>query len=324
MIGEVGIAGISISWGAATDVGLTRSVNEDAVLARPPVFLVADGMGGHSAGDVASQMVVDEFGHLSETAPPLSEIDRLLRSVNNAIIDAGLATVPPTSMGTTAVALILVDNGGTTSWLVVNIGDSRAYVLAEDTLAQVSTDHSYVQSLVEAGEITGADARRHPQRNVVTRAVGVDAHLDPDYWLRAPREGERFLLCSDGLTGEVDDDAIGEVLRTHAEPAAAAQRLIDLALESGGRDNVSVLVVDVVAVDAAVREPLLSDTAPSGVPTVEHRAVGGPGSRGSTPGAPLIEAVPSLAEIAGRAGPTTDEGSPDDVDTDPAEEVARG
>lgn len=312
MNGQTALAGVSIRWGAATDVGRTRTVNEDSTLANPPVFLVADGMGGHAAGDVASRMVVDEFGQVGTAAPPLAEVDRVLRQVNHAIIDAGKRTDPPTSMGSTAVGLILVDNGGTTSWLIVNVGDSRAYVLTTEGLDQLSTDHSYVQELVEAGAISASDARRHPERNVVTRAVGVDAHLDPDYWLRRPVEGERFLLCSDGLSGEVDDGTIGEVLRSEPDPVVAANSLVRLALDAGGRDNVSVLVVDVVAVDATVGDPV-TDTAPSGIPKVdverpkrpERRTAGSPrggrrrAGRPNAPSAPgLIDSVPSLEEIA--------------------------
>lgn len=265
MGGEGVLGGVSVSWGSATDVGLRRAVNEDAVLADPPVFVVADGMGGHDAGDVASRLVIDEFvGLLGSGMRALDDITGAIRSVNTTIYDAGQASDHLRSMGTTAVGLMLVDNGDRPSWLLFNVGDSRAYRFAENTLEQLSTDHSYVQELVDAGDITDVAARTHPQRNVVTRALGVDEAVQPDFWLRAPTPGERFVLCSDGLSSEVDDVDIAEVLGARRDPGEAAAELVARALAAGGRDNVTVLVLDVVAVDEL--QEFTGDTAPRDLP----------------------------------------------------------
>lgn len=255
--------GVTVEWCAATDVGRVRSVNEDSVLADLPVFVVADGMGGHEAGDVASRLVVDEFSRLSDG--PLSqpeEVAEVIDRANRAIVDHSIRHPGCSGMGTTAVGLLLVEHSGAPSWLVFNVGDSRAYRLADHRLEQLSVDHSYVQELVDSGEITPLAARVHPQRNVVTRALGVDSGVEPDLWLRSPAAGERFLLCSDGLSGELDDATIAEVLSTSVSADAAARELVRRALEAGGHDNVTVLVLDVVDVaDGEVGE----DTAPRGL-----------------------------------------------------------
>lgn len=249
MGGTATAGGVTVAWAAATDVGKQRSVNEDAFLAAPPVFVVADGMGGHHAGDVASRLVVEQFATFGGAGlRSVQDVVGLLDDVNRSILDSGRRSRAMSGMGTTAVGLMLVDNGDRSSWLLFNIGDSRAYRFGDAGLEQLSVDHSYVQELVDAGEITAASARTHPHRNVVTRALGVEEGPKPDLWLRSPLAGERFMLCSDGLSSEVDDEGIADVLATGtAEVAAAA--LVGHALAAGGHDNVTVMVLDVVEVD---------------------------------------------------------------------------
>lgn len=263
MGGTVTIAGVTLGWAVATDVGNERSVNEDSALACPPVFVVADGMGGHQAGDVASSLVVDRFRAAgAEGVGHIDAVVGLLEAVNTSILDEGRRSATRSGMGTTAVGLVLVDNGDVTSWLVFNIGDSRAYRYLDGSLEQLSVDHSYVQELVEAGRITADSARTHPQRNVITRVLGGDERADADLWLRPLQIGERFLLCSDGLTSEVPDDVVSRALGT-ADVSDAARSLISLALAAGGHDNVTVIVVDVLDVEG----PSAEITAPRDVVT---------------------------------------------------------
>jgi serine/threonine protein phosphatase PrpC len=148
-------------------------------------------------------------------------------------------------MGTTVVGLIAVEHRGMPYWLAFNVGDSRLYRLWQGELSQISVDHSYVQELVNTGQLTTDDARGHPERNIVTRALGQDAASEPDFWVMPPEVGERFLLCSDGLSGEVGQDRILELLLAAGDPVEAASNLVEAALAGGGRDNISVIVVDV-------------------------------------------------------------------------------
>lgn len=245
-----------LSWGARTDRGRVRSLNEDAVLASPPVFVVADGMGGHAAGEVASGLVVEAFKRLAaELDDPDEGLDArdvvaLLTTVNEEILDYGEATPTARGLGTTVAGLALVANGGRTELLAFNIGDSRLYQVDGGTLKQVSVDHSAVQELLDDGAIVPEQAAVHPHRHVVTRALGSYPGPRPDLWFLAPTAGDRFVLCSDGLTGEIGPGELRDAVLTEADPAVLAHRLVDMALEQGGRDNVSVVVVDVVDVGA--------------------------------------------------------------------------
>lgn len=247
-VGHATIGGAELSWAALTDVGRHRALNEDALVVAPPVFVVADGMGGHDAGEVASALTVQRMGALGASGPlAVDDVSHELHHINS-LLRHGVSTDTDSVMGTTGVGLAIVDNGGVTSWLVFNVGDSRAYAWADGSLSQVSRDHSFVQELVDAGEIQPEEARSHPHRNVVTQALGADPEIRPDYWIRPLRPNERYLLCSDGLTGEVPDDVLATVLGSHLAPSDVAATLVGLALESGGRDNITVIVVDVVSV----------------------------------------------------------------------------
>jgi protein phosphatase len=232
-------------------VGLVRRHNEDSFLAQFPVFLVADGMGGHAAGEVASGITSEQFRSLAlAESLTVEEVAETIDEANRTVLGAARDADRLHGMGTTLVGLIRVDDRSQELWLVFNIGDSRLYRWFEGAMTQVTTDHSEVQELVELGAVTGEGARHHPLRNVITRAVGTESSVEPDFWLLPPAPGERFLLCSDGLTSELPDAAIAEVLSHEPDPSVAANRLVERAVAAGGHDNVTVVVVDVL-VDGA-------------------------------------------------------------------------
>ncbi|HEU0256729.1 MAG TPA: protein phosphatase 2C domain-containing protein [Microbacteriaceae bacterium] len=236
---------IGLSWSGLTDIGKRRAVNEDSLVTKPPIFAVADGMGGHSAGDVASAAVVTRLA--GEAAARFTARGALDRALRRAVVDierrAGHSDLG-TGTTVTGVALTLV--GDEPYWLVFNIGDSRVYRQTTSRgLERLTIDHSVVQELVDAGEITADEADGHPQSNIITRAVGFNELPVPDYRLVPLDPGSRLLLCSDGLTKEVGEKKIAAVL-AHGRPASAtAGDLVELALGGGGRDNVTVVVVDV-------------------------------------------------------------------------------
>ena len=245
---------VELQFGAVTDVGLVREVNEDAHLAAPPVFVVADGMGGHDGGDIASALVVEEFASLADQGydPRLGAeaVAATLREAQRRIEEYGeqqrARGASRWYAGTTAVIGLLVEDGEGPQWLLANLGDSRIYKMAGGRLEQVSVDHSLVQQLIDAGTITRADAAVHPERHVITRALGSPGGVEADYFLLPLASVERLLLCSDGVNGMIDDDLIEEILRTVDDPRDAAARVVAAALEAGGRDNATAIVVDVV------------------------------------------------------------------------------
>lgn len=231
-----------LRFGAASNVGAVRELNEDAMLAEPPVFVVADGMGGHAHGEVASGLVVERLRSLAGAEElTVEEVVAVVDGLNAVVQDAAGGSRELGGMGTTAVGLVWVQHEGAPRWLGFNVGDSRLYRFADGALQQVSVDHSLVQELLDAGEITAADIPNHPQRSVITRVLGTAGPVQPDYW-ELP-VGERYLLCSDGLTTEVEDSDIAAVLGEHKDPQAAADALVAAALEAGGHDNVTVVVV---------------------------------------------------------------------------------
>lgn len=252
---EVALGGATLRvrvW-AASDVGRVRAANEDSLLAAVPVSLVADGMGGHALGDRASQTVVETFESLFAVQEPTT-----VTAVVSAISRAHAAVVALTAggggdarsvAGTTLAGVALVsgpsvrpgDDPGC-RWMIFNVGDSRVYGWDGSVLSQLTVDHSAVQYLVDRGLITREEAARHPQRNVITRAIGVDGFSGADVWL-SPLDGRQaYLLCSDGLTKELDDEAIARVLRDPGDDPA--ERLVAAALRSGGTDNVTVVVLE--------------------------------------------------------------------------------
>jgi PPM family protein phosphatase len=244
---------VELQYGAATDVGLVREVNEDAFLADPPVFVVADGMGGHEGGDVASAIVVEEFGALTgqdyDARAGAEAIAATLRECQRRIAEYGAQHAGPRLRwyaGTTAVVALLVHDDEGPRWLVANLGDSRAYRVGPDALERVSVDHSVVQELVDAGTISESDVATHPERHVITRALGGPDLREADYFQLPLAAAARLVLCSDGVTGMIDDAAIETILRETEDPREAADGLVGAAVSAGGEDNATAVVVDVV------------------------------------------------------------------------------
>ncbi len=246
-----------------SDRGSVRRVNEDSFLAAPPVFLVADGMGGHAFGDRASQAAVATFADhfaVDEPASPKDVLDAIT-AANEAVLALSEASDVAGISGTTLTGVAFVDVGGNSNyhWMAFNVGDSRTYSWDGRTLSQLSVDHSAVQELVDEGLLTRAEAERHPNRNVVTRALGADEEIDPDVWILPTRARQTFLLCSDGLTRELGDDEIARIIVFHdaaqlrsadSLPMSLAERLVNAAIAAGGSDNVTVVVVECEVVPA--------------------------------------------------------------------------
>lgn len=256
--------------GSATDVGLVRSTNQDQLLVASPLFAVADGMGGHAAGEVASRVAVEAlesaFEHLGVvTAAGLGEA---ARAANRAVWEQAQTDPELRGMGTTLVAIALVNGEGEDEVAIVNVGDSRAYRLRDGQLEQLTVDHSLVQELVAEGRLGEDEVAYHPQRHVLTRALGVDPDVAVDVLETRPAEGDRYLLCSDGLIREVGDDQVASVLRRLDDPGDAARELVQQAREHGGADNITVVIVDVTGdggadrVDAGAGNPTGAVTTP--------------------------------------------------------------
>jgi serine/threonine protein phosphatase PrpC len=241
--------GFVLDWAGRSDVGRKRAVNEDSVLVGPPVFAVADGMGGHAAGDRASAAVIDRLAALADDTEhgylDIARLDGALTAAANDIDD--FAAHIPIGAGTTVTGAFLALVDGEPNFAVFNIGDSRVYLLFAGEFSRVTRDHSVVQELVDAGLIDERQAEDHPESNVITRAVGFRESPRPDLWLLPMRPGMRLLLCSDGLTKELDDTSIRRHLVDGGSAAQTADGLMDAALASGGRDNVTVVVIDVAA-----------------------------------------------------------------------------
>ncbi|MEY2848524.1 MAG: hypothetical protein RI885_1189 [Actinomycetota bacterium] len=268
--GDITFPGIPVvlTFDAATDLGAVRRLNEDSFIAAPPIFAVADGMGGHAFGDRASRVVVEAFATAFGVDAPASAdgVLDVIRSANRAVVSL-TADTPDVVSGTTLAGLAFVSVGrrDTFHWMAFNIGDSRVYRWDGRTLTQLTVDHSAVQELVDDGAISRADAAAHPDRNVVTRALGAEGEVDPDVWLLPATGRQRFLVCSDGLTRELSDDEIARVLVFHEgttvdadEPITLSQRLVGAAIAAGGSDNVTVISVESVMAPTAVAAPTTS------------------------------------------------------------------
>jgi serine/threonine protein phosphatase PrpC len=250
---------LTVRWGSATDVGRVRQANEDSLFTSPTLFAVADGMGGHAAGDVASQLAVEGIAGMAEllapTEPQVEDLVGAVAGINDHILAAGRERPDRAGLGTTLSGIAVTTLAGLPHWAVFNVGDSRVYRYSESTLRQLTVDHSAVQELVDAGEITDEDARYHPLRHVVTRSLGSNPAPEPDIKLYEAVPGERFLVCSDGLTNELRDAEIAEVLGVLTDPQEAAEDLVRRANQAGGRDNSTVIVIDLVEVAEAADEP---------------------------------------------------------------------
>ncbi len=225
---------------AATDIGHVREGNEDAYLVAEPLYVVADGMGGHLGGEVASRLAVETLERLSASGE--GTLAERIREANRVIFERSVTDRTVAGMGTTLTAA-LVEQGRAH---LAHVGDSRAYRLREDRLEQLTHDHTLVQRMVEEGELTTEQAEGHPHRNILTRVLGGEPSVDVDELDVDLRVGDRLLLCSDGLTGMIADDRIAQILREEPDPHRAARRLIDEANDAGGVDNITVLLIDVV------------------------------------------------------------------------------
>lgn len=249
---------VTLAWAAVSDVGRRRPANEDSLIVQPPVFAVADGMGGHAAGDRASAAVVDRLSALAERG----DVDRLV--VGDTLAQAAhdidaLAAHLPLGAGTTVTGAVLDVAGPQPCFVVFNVGDSRVYRFERNELSQVTHDHSVVQELVDQGLLAEADAEGHPESNVVTRALGFQEVPRPDYWTIPIRAGMRLLVCSDGLTKELPDERLRLHLAARLSAAETAAALVDAALAAGGRDNVTVIVVDVLEAPDGVERSVYNE-----------------------------------------------------------------
>ena len=236
--------------GSATDVGLVRSNNQDQFLVSPGLYAVADGMGGHAAGEVASSTAIKalQAAFAASGEHSAEALESAAKAANRAVWEQARTNRGMLGMGTTLVALAVVEHGdGTNALAVAHIGDSRLYLLRESALQQLTVDHSLVQELVDDGRISPAQAAVHPQRHVLTRALGVEPTVQVDLIDVTPRHGDRYLLCSDGLPREASDEQIAAVLTRFSDPSEAAKELVTLANDRGGSDNITAVVVDVLA-----------------------------------------------------------------------------
>ena len=232
-----------IEVGAATDIGRVREVNEDSYLVEAPLYAVADGMGGHKGGDVASSLALETVEAMFRDGD--GTLADQVREANRAVHERSIADQKVRGMGTTLTAVTIEG----TDARFVHVGDSRAYLLRAGDLRQVTSDHTLVARMVTAGEISREEAAVHPQRNVVTKVIGTDATVAVDETTVPLLDGDRLLLCSDGLTGMVAEDQVQAILEAEPDPQRAADRLVKAANRAGGIDNITVLVLDAHADD---------------------------------------------------------------------------
>jgi len=229
-------------FAALTHVGKVRALNEDSLLALPPLYAVADGLGGHQSGEIASALAVEALRDHAPKHPDAVALARAVQSANEAVINGIKKGVGREGMGTTMTA-VMVEGGRA---VFAQVGDSRAYLLRNGKLSQVTEDHSVVGAMLRGGHITAEEARRHPQRSVITRALGSDPHLHVDTFDISVLRGDRLLVCTDGLTTMVEDEDIQKILSDNLDPNRTVEELIQAALNAGGTDNISVVVVDVI------------------------------------------------------------------------------
>ncbi|MDQ1366223.1 MAG: family protein phosphatase, partial [Acidimicrobiaceae bacterium] len=232
--------------GSATDVGRVRANNQDQLLVTDGLFAVADGMGGHAAGEVASLAAVEALKATYQRKGGTEGLVEAAEQANRTIWERGQNDPELHGMGTTLVAVALVNEDNEDRLAIVNVGDSRVYLLRQGELEQLTTDHSLVQELVDDGQLSEVEATVHPQRHVLTRALGVDSVVNVDVLQLLPLKGDRLMLCSDGLPRELSDLQMASIMRRLADPNDAARELVSAAKNRGGNDNITVVVVDVV------------------------------------------------------------------------------
>ncbi|HVH52701.1 MAG TPA: Stp1/IreP family PP2C-type Ser/Thr phosphatase [Actinomycetota bacterium] len=261
-----------VTAAAATDIGLVREGNEDSYLTEEPLFAVADGMGGHRGGEVASQLAVETLEKLFRQGA--GELPDQVQEANRVVFERSVLDRKVAGMGTTLTAALVQDD----RVRLAHVGDSRAYLLRDGELGLLTEDHTLVHRMVSEGEISKEEAQTHPQRSVLTRAIGVDTVVDVDDETLQVRPSDRLLLCTDGLTSMVSEDEIEEVLRSVPDAQEAAQRLVRMANEAGGMDNTTVLILDFSDGDAtpqpdgrATRSRAAIAPAPAGRPARSRR-----------------------------------------------------
>lgn len=236
---------VSFSWATWTDVGKRRTVNEDSLLAAPGLFVVADGMGGHGGGDVASAVAVEALGLQGDAPFGIDDVPVMLADAR-AAVDGAAQADRLTMMGTTLVAALWIVRGGRHGLMVANIGDSRCYEYGPGGLRLVTRDHSVVQELIESGDLDPTEVDDHPERHVVTRAFGGGSNGAIEYVVLSPTAPQRLLLCSDGVSGPLDESVIAACLDADNSPAQAVDSLAGYVLDGSAIDNASAIVVDVV------------------------------------------------------------------------------
>lgn len=234
-------AGQDISFGSRTDIGYVRDHNEDSLIIIPPLFAVADGMGGYEAGEIASEITVNTLAELAPSHLDAEGLTAAVEAANYNVMKAPRQGIGRDGMGTTLTAAMLEGE----RLLIAQVGDSRAYLLHKGHLQQITRDHSLMADLIEAGQITPEEARVHPNRSVITRAIGSDIHMRPDIYELNVDAGDRILLCSDGLSSMISNNAIESIMRRQSDAQHCADELVTAALENGGADNVTVVVADV-------------------------------------------------------------------------------
>ena len=262
---------ITLEAGAASDVGLVRDINEDRYLVSDRIFAVCDGLGGHQAGEVAAATAVETL-ETTFSEPTVKNLIDAVRWANRAVWQLAQEQSDKRGMGTTITAVGIVEQDGEQQLAVINVGDSRGYLLRDGELTQLTEDHSLVAEMERDGHLTHEEALVHPQRAVITRALGLDSDVQVDSLELLPYRGDRLLLCSDGLTNEVADDEVGSILRRLADPTEAAKELVSQARAHGGSDNITAVVIDVTDDEGRAEEA--SDALEgSGSGTGEHTAV---------------------------------------------------
>jgi PPM family protein phosphatase len=258
--GAASVGSMRLSWAARSDVGKVRKVNEDRFFVAPGMFIVADGMGGHAAGDVASGLVVEAFAqHAAEVPFPVSMLDALVDAANQSVYGEASHGAHE-GMGSTLVGAVVVDNGGAEDIVVFHVGDSRCYLADADGWHLITHDHSHVQELVDSGEIPEESAGTHPLRNVVTRAVGIEPGVRADFVVLEPHQAVRLVLCSDGVSGELSAEHLEEICTAQRSVSDVAGDVLAAVLDGRAADNATVVVVDVGLLDRP--KPLDEATGP--------------------------------------------------------------
>lgn len=263
--------------GSATDVGRRRNINQDMILDAGEIFAVADGMGGHQGGEVASLTAIEALRDAYRRDAGSDGLEAAIAAANDAVTEKARASADLRTMGTTLAVVALVDDGDDELLAVANIGDSRIYLMRNGELTQLTDDHSLPQELKRQGQLTEAEAAVDPRRNVVTRVIGPSFGEGPDMQNLIPYAGDRIVICSDGLYNEVVDGEIAKVLRTVSDPTEAARILVDQANTNGGADNISVIVVDVVDDEgrAETASAVLADEPPRRRSLADRQSVSG-------------------------------------------------